>query len=317
MFQVEADKVLHATGAPKTPGLKARVVGLLKKNEEKYEKMQEKFLSTKKAAAKSDAAAAESSETPAEEAAEAKEEKEEGEAEESADAAAKTETLSAEDALDLRKLRLEVALLEAKFVLRDQAEDREPEWRALRLRSFKDRAGYVLQSGSSREIDTKELLSELQLEMKTLGMLRTEGEQTEESDQANAESGVDRQTRRRALVDRALEMDGVAKPETRKEFIKKIGDEDLSAKEMRELGKFLEWDSENPVDETKAYNTPWAPRPYMKPWVFVPRYLEVNHKACAAVYLRHPVARRGAGEVPTPFSFLTNQLAHNWYVERG
>jgi hypothetical protein len=55
---------------------------------------------------------------------------------------------------------------------------------------------------------------------------------------------------------------------------------------------------ENPVDESKPYATPWKPRPYMSAFAFIPRYLEVNHNICAAVYLRHPVARPNLAEVP-------------------
>jgi len=73
---------------------------------------------------------------------------------------------------------------------------------------------------------------------------------------------------------------------------------------------------ENPSDTTKPYATPWRPRPYMSAFAFVPRYLEVNHKICSAVYLRHPVARPGLSEVPTPFSAETQQLAFNWYLRR-
>ncbi|KAK3369127.1 putative rRNA binding protein [Lasiosphaeria ovina] len=73
----------------------------------------------------------------------------------------------------------------------------------------------------------------------------------------------------------------------------------------------------NPYDPKKTYVTPWQPRPYMSPFAFIPRYLEVNQNICAAVYLRHPVARQGLAEVPTPFSEELNQLAHNWYLRRG
>jgi len=73
---------------------------------------------------------------------------------------------------------------------------------------------------------------------------------------------------------------------------------------------------ENPVDESKPYATPWAPRPYMSALAFIPRYLEVNHSICSAVYLRHPVARPGLAEVPTPFSPEHMQLAFNWYLRR-
>jgi len=74
--------------------------------------------------------------------------------------------------------------------------------------------------------------------------------------------------------------------------------------------------SENPFDPEKPYATPWRPRPYMSPFAFVPRYLEVNHRICSAVYLRHPVARPGMSEVPSPFGGETQQLAFNWYLRR-
>ncbi len=70
-------------------------------------------------------------------------------------------------------------------------------------------------------------------------------------------------------------------------------------------------------DWSKPYRTPWQPRDWMAPFAFVPRYLEVNQRICAAVYLRHPVARPGVAEVPTPFSPFVSQLAHNWYLRRG
>jgi ribosomal protein S4 len=64
------------------------------------------------------------------------------------------------------------------------------------------------------------------------------------------------------------------------------------------------------------YATPWRPRNYMSAFAFIPRYLEVNQNICAAVYLRHPVARPGLAEVPTPFHLETGQLAFNWYLRR-
>ena len=73
---------------------------------------------------------------------------------------------------------------------------------------------------------------------------------------------------------------------------------------------------ENPPDPSKPYATPWRPRDYMSAFAFIPRYLEVNQKICSAVYLRHPVARPGLSEVPTPFHPETNQLAFTWYLRR-
>ena len=73
---------------------------------------------------------------------------------------------------------------------------------------------------------------------------------------------------------------------------------------------------ENPIDPSKPYATPWRPREWMSAFAFVPRYLEVHHKICSAVYLRHPVARPGLAEVPTPYSEEVNGLAFNWYLRR-
>ena len=70
----------------------------------------------------------------------------------------------------------------------------------------------------------------------------------------------------------------------------------------------------NKRDAKAPYATPWRPRDYMSAFAFIPRYLEVNQNICAAVYLRHPVARPGLAEVPTPFHQETGQLAFNWYL---
>lgn len=74
--------------------------------------------------------------------------------------------------------------------------------------------------------------------------------------------------------------------------------------------------AENPIDASKPYATPWRPRDYMAAFAFIPRYLEVNQNICSAVYLRHPVARPGLAEVPTPFHGETMALAFNWYLRR-
>ena len=90
----------------------------------------------------------------------------------------------------------------------------------------------------------------------------------------------------------------------------------ISHAETKMLKQALENARENPIDPSKPYATPWRPREYMSPFAFVPRYLEVHHKVCSAVYLRHPVARPGLGEVPTPYAIETNGLAFNWYLRR-
>lgn len=90
----------------------------------------------------------------------------------------------------------------------------------------------------------------------------------------------------------------------------------LSAQDQAALDAALDRIRENPRDSSKPYLTPWRPRDFMSAFAYIPRYLEVNQNVCSAVYLRHPVARPGLAEVPTPFNMETNQLAFNWYLRR-
>ena len=92
--------------------------------------------------------------------------------------------------------------------------------------------------------------------------------------------------------------------------------QDLSKEDARLLAKALAEARDNPVDPSKSYATPWRPREWMSAFAFVPRYLEVHHKICSAVYLRHPVARPGLAEVPGPYNQEVYGLAHNWYLRR-
>ncbi|KAK4126207.1 alpha-L RNA-binding motif-containing protein [Parathielavia appendiculata] len=96
----------------------------------------------------------------------------------------------------------------------------------------------------------------------------------------------------------------------------KLGGGLLTAEEREALQRLAREESLNPHDPSKPYATPWQPRDWMSPFAFIPRYLEVNQRICAAVYLRHPVARPGLCEVPTPFSPVLSQLAFNWYLRR-
>lgn len=90
----------------------------------------------------------------------------------------------------------------------------------------------------------------------------------------------------------------------------------LSNKELLELRDALQAATDNPIDPDKPYETPWRPRDYMSAFTFIPRYLEVNQNICSAVYLRHPVARPGLAEVPSPYGLETNSSAFVWYLRR-
>lgn len=102
----------------------------------------------------------------------------------------------------------------------------------------------------------------------------------------------------------------------RKEELPETAYEEMSVEDQKKVQASLVQLRENPIDDTKPYATPWRPRPYMSAFAFIPRYLEVNQNICAAVYLRHPVARPGFAEVPTPFNGVAQQLAFNWYLKR-
>lgn len=48
-------------------------------------------------------------------------------------------------------------------------------------------------------------------------------------------------------------------------------------------------------------NPPFTLRPFAAPFVFIPPYLELSFPTCSAIYLRHPTARPGYSEIPSPY----------------
>lgn len=56
---------------------------------------------------------------------------------------------------------------------------------------------------------------------------------------------------------------------------------------------------------------------YATPFIFIPAYLEVSFPTCSTVYLRHPTARPGYSEVPTPYDADGEvvRLAWEWYAK--
>ncbi|EMC96829.1 hypothetical protein BAUCODRAFT_148375 [Baudoinia panamericana UAMH 10762] len=113
-----------------------------------------------------------------------------------------------------------------------------------------------------------------------------------------------------AITASASASNAQASPESEKE------DAYTARKDAELLHAALERARANPLDVTRPYATPWKPREWMSAFAFIPRYLEVNQNVCSAVYLRHPVARPGLAEVPTPFAGETVGLAFNWYLRR-
>jgi hypothetical protein len=214
------------------------------------------------------------------------------------------------------------------------------------LRLFRDTAQRFLSLPEARELDARDLLHQIQAQItklesvdtfrkadSTLAKASTKAANAENSAEASVEESAEtqaeksdsklskeeREAKKLQFKNKVLEkgLEGITNKADRDRAMNILATENLTNEETRRLINILRNDSENPIDPSKPYVTPWRPRPFMSAFAFIPRYLEVNPNICAAVYLRHPVARKGMAEVPTPFSYLTNQLAHNWYLGRG
>lgn len=64
--------------------------------------------------------------------------------------------------------------------------------------------------------------------------------------------------------------------------------------------------------------TPFYLPEYASPWLYIPAYIEVSFKTCSAIYVRHPTARPGYSEIPTPYDAdgAVIRYAWEWYVQR-
>lgn len=61
--------------------------------------------------------------------------------------------------------------------------------------------------------------------------------------------------------------------------------------------------------------TPFYLPKYAAPWLFIPAYIEPNFATCSAIYVRHPTARPGYSEIPTPYDADGDvvRFAWEWY----
>ena len=78
--------------------------------------------------------------------------------------------------------------------------------------------------------------------------------------------------------------------------------------------------TKNPVSKGKKKTsvTPFYLPTYASPWLFIPAYIEVSFQTCSAIYVRHPTARPGYSEIPTPYDAdgALIRYAWEWYVQR-
>ncbi|CAM1511168.1 Fc.00g086810.m01.CDS01 [Cosmosporella sp. VM-42] len=313
MFQVDIDKVLYGTGEQKQgnqnlqleQGIKARKKG----DKEFIKAYREKQAKGAKG-------------TPAETAPETEPtENEEGEAIEV------EEDLGTDGERFVQKLRLRQLRRRAREILQGDLKNLSARQKK-ELRFFRDAAQRFLSRPDATKLNSQELMDELQFQIKSLyasvpAFKKTdpeaEGIQLKEETSEEKQKAAEAEKKNAQFRERVLEK-GLEGIKDKKEIARArriMEGAELTREELKRLAIILRNDMENPVDESKPYVTPWRPRAFMSAFAFIPRYLEVNPNICAAVYLRHPVARKGMAEVPTPFGYLTNQLAHNWYLGRG
>ncbi|KAH8735515.1 hypothetical protein BGZ61DRAFT_489479 [Ilyonectria robusta] len=300
MFQVDVEKVLYGTGEQRPQKADAPLRQSIK-SRKKLDDDAVQRIRSKKAGAKAT----------------------EGEGE-----AADAVELSAEDEIYLQTGRLRRLRRSAREILQGDLRNLSAKQKK-ELRLFRGSAQRFLSLPEEGKLNADDLVSQLQDQIGKLQIVpafkkadpvqETEDGEPKEETAEEKEKREERTQKKKEFQMRVLEkgLDGLKSEKDRAWAHNIMSTTEFSNEEIRRLARILKNDEENPIDESKPYATPWRPRPFMSAFAFIPRYLEVNPNICAAVYLRHPVARKGMAEVPTPFGYLTNQLAHNWYLERG
>jgi len=324
MFQVDIDKVLLATGRPKLPASKAPISKKRQAAAKEAEEVEEE-------ATEDVEAAAETAEKP--------------EAEQA------SEELTEEEALKRERKRLKGFLAKARAVAygkssRKVSAKKKKDLREL-VRIVREEFARAHKANAT-SLKVTDITTHLNAMLERLSLTPEEQQALAEREQAELEELQREEQAALEAIEKAKreeaekELAAIAADE---EAAKNVAPETLAAearaaarkaakalkaakvKAERErplnkneeslLKAYVRKELRNEFDPTKPYLTPWKPKEWMAPFAFIPRYLEVNQKICAAVYLRHPVARPGKAEVPTPFPEWINQLAFNWYLRRG
>ena len=178
------------------------------------------------------------------------------------------------------------------------------------LRALAKGVRRLMSKAGRSDIDTGNIeaqFEEIQRQLRLARDTKEAGVSALPSEQSSAQRTETGQTSGAATPSAAAETTTIADVKEASEFGKK--DESTLRHALKAL-------TLNPVDESKPYATPWTPREYLSAFAFIPRYLEVNQNICAAVYLRHPVAKPGLSEVPSPYPEQASANAFAWYLRR-
>lgn len=295
MFQVNTDSVLYATGKRRTGLLrepKSWNVTSGKAKEQAEEEVEE-----------------------AEEEVEEEAEAEEKAAEEAAEATAGEPT----DAERANKQLKFLSRIARKILADDKYKLKANKKRDLR-QFLKEAREAMSRMGrkDAEEMASVDLVNTINDMLKELALQN--GRVVEQAKQSRAFSAKATDDAKKAADEASAEKKAKSTPaseqEPKKESKRSSWQFHLEEAELAAMKREVKGFEDHPYDPSKPYHTPWQPRPYMSAFAFIPRYLEVNQNICAAVYLRHPVARRNLAEVPSPFPPNVMQLAFNWYLRR-
>lgn len=281
LFQVDPERVMFATGAPK----------------DKYERREGRIAKKSATAAK---------------------EAEEEAAENTKDEEKPEDNKEAKDE-DPRET-LKTLLAQAKTIM-SSSKDVLPAKRKQEIRGFQKAVKRVLSRSQSSSVLTDNLEAQFSELTSLLRAKRTENAEAKESKSEGASATESAKSEKAATAGSDAKpgeqlTEAFRKAALDPEALDEESTSDLSDVEFDVLKRALEQLRDNPIDSTKPYATPWRPRDYMSAFAFIPKYLEVNQNICAAVYLRHPVARPGFSEVPTPFGEGVGTAAFAWYLRR-
>lgn len=95
--------------------------------------------------------------------------------------------------------------------------------------------------------------------------------------------------------------------------IRFIKPQPLPDKEYEDVNNYKSLKEPDPKKDTPF----WLPL-YASPNIFIPAYLETSFTTCSVIYVRHPTARPGYSEIPTPYDADGSvvRYAWEWYVKR-
>lgn len=293
LFQVEPERVLYATGHTKTPF--ERRMGRVGRRQAKAARLAE----------------AEGAEGGAPEA--------EAESKETAEEDTK-KTKKGETEKEDTKETLQALLAQAKAVMSAGKDTLAPQ-RKQELRGFQKAVRRVLSRSESSTVLADSLEAQFSQLTLLLKAKRAEKKPEKKDAKPRPEDAFATDKGDAELASAKNDTDATASDKLSEAFAQATLGNDVDASELTDeefetLKRALTQMRDNPLDNSKTYSTPWQPRQYMSAFAFIPRYLEVNQNICAAVYLRHPVARPGSAEVPTPFGESIATPAYGWYLRR-